>query len=320
MKRTTFAPELPLSIDRESAVPLRAQLEAELRRAIRSDRLEAGTLLPSTRALATDLGLSRGVVVDAYEQLLAEGYLVAARGSATRVAALCRDCGAEEATPKAPSPRYDFRPGLPALSLFPRADWLCSMRRAVNRASHADFDYPDPRGAPSARAELAAYLNRVRGTSARADHLLFCTGSAQGVALVGAVLRARGVRRVAVEDPGLNASAATLASFGLRLAHVPVDGEGIRVDRLERARVGAVLVTPAHQYPTGAVLSPERRSALLAWAKRRGALIIEDDYDAEYRYDRNPIGAMQGLDPERVVYLGTASKTLSPALRLAWLL
>src|SRR5262245_3822130 len=266
MKRTTLVPELPLALDRGAALPLRVQLENELRRAIRSDRLEAGTLLPSTRALARDLGLSRGVVVEAYDQLLAEGYLRAERGSATRVAALCRDCGAAEVAPAARPARYDFRPGLPALSLFPRADWLGSMRRAVHRSSHSDYDYPDPQGALSARNELAAYVNRVRGTSARGDRLLFCTGSAQGITLVGQVLRERGVRRIAIEDPSLNASSAALAASGLGLAYLPVDDEGIRVDLLERARVGAVLVTPAHQYPTGAVLSPARRAALLAWA------------------------------------------------------
>jgi GntR family transcriptional regulator/MocR family aminotransferase len=319
MKRTTSAPELPITLDRNSALPLRLQLERELRRAIRTDRLEAGTLLPSTRALAADLGLSRGVVVEAYDQLLSEGYLRARRGSATCVATLCRDCGEDEPAPQAPRPRYDFRPGTPDVSLFPRSDWLCSMRRALNQAPETALDYPDPRGERSARAVLAAYLNRVRGTSARADHVLFCTGSAQGLVLVAQVLRERGVRRLAVEDPGLPSQRDALAALGVTMVHVPVDDDGIRVDRLERSRAGAVLVTPAHQYPTGAVLSPTRRAALLAWAERRGALVLEDDYDAEFRYDRNPVGSLQGLAPDRVVYLGTASKTLSPALRLAWL-
>jgi GntR family transcriptional regulator/MocR family aminotransferase len=321
MKRTTSPPELLVALDRDSVVPLRVQLEGELRRAIRSDRLTAETPLPSTRALAADLGVSRGVVVEAYDQLLAEGYLKAARGSATRVATRCSDCGdeaPEDAT--ALRPRYDFRPGLPDLALFPRAEWLCALRYAVMNTAESTFDYPDPRGAHSARVGLAAYLNRVRGTSARADRLLFCTGSSQGVALIAQVLRERGLRRIAVEDPGLNDQYEVLVALGLEVSRVPVDDDGLRVDRLARTRAHAVLVTPAHQYPTGAVLSPERRAALLAWAEKRGGIVIEDDYDAEYRYDRQPVGSLQGLAPDRVVYLGTASKTLSPALRLAWLI
>jgi GntR family transcriptional regulator/MocR family aminotransferase len=321
MKRTTFAAELLLHIDRDAREPLRLQLERELRRAIQTGRLKVGALLPSTRVLAADLKLSRGVVVEAYEQLLAEGYLSAQRGSATRVAgrrSLDRSAPRTEVAPV--PPRYDFRPGVPDLSLFPRRAWLSALRRAFDSMPDAALDYPDPRGAAPARRALASYLNRARATLAREDRVVFCNGSAQGIGLLCRVLRERGVRRIAVEDPGYADQCTNIQASGLETPRVPVDDRGLCVDRLGGIDAGAVLVTPAHQYPTGAVLAPERRTALLEWAARRRAVIIEDDYDAEYRYDREPIGALQGLAADHVVYVGTASKVLSPALRLGWLL
>jgi GntR family transcriptional regulator/MocR family aminotransferase len=320
MKRITSAADLLVRLDRGASVPMRLQLEQELRRAIQSGRLQHGALLPPTRVLATDLGLSRGVVVEAYEQLLAEGYLTAHRGSATRVAGRRT---AESVAPvrekAAPTPRYDFRPGLPDLSLFPRRAWISAMRHAFSAMSHSALDYPDPRGAEPARQAVAAYLNRARATVARADCVVFCSGSAQGLGLLCRVLRERGVCRIAVEDPGHADQCTDIQTSGMETPRIPVDQEGLCVDRLHRLDTGAVLVTPAHQYPTGAVLAPERRAALLDWATQRRAIVIEDDYDAEYRYDREPIGALQGLAPDRVVYVGTASKVLAPALRLAWL-
>lgn len=320
MKRTSSAVDLLVRIDKTCSVPMRLQLERELRHAIQSGRLRHAAPLPSTRALATDLGLSRGVVVEAYEQLLAEGYLSAHRGSATRVAGRRT---ADDMVPlqedAAPTPRYDFRPGLPDLSLFPRRAWVAAMRRAFSEMPHPALDYPDPRGAEPARRAIATYLNRARATVARADRVVFCSGSAQGIGLLCRVLHERGVRRIAVEDPGHADQCTDIRKSGLQTPRVPVDEQGLCVDRLRRLDAGAVLVTPAHQYPTGTVLAPERRAALLNWATERQAIIIEDDYDAEYRYDRDPIGALQGLAPDRVVYVGTASKVLSPALRLAWL-
>jgi GntR family transcriptional regulator/MocR family aminotransferase len=312
---------LLVELDRTKAAPLRAQLECELRRAIQSGRLEEGALLPSTRALADDLGVSRGVVVDAYAQLTAEGYLVAEHGSATRVAP-CSSCS-EDTEPvrpsRAPSVRYDFGPGLPDTALFPQRDWLAAVRRVVTTSPVSIYEYGDLRGAEAARATLASYLTRARGTAARADRIVMCTGSTQGVDLLARVLKERGVRRVAVEDPGHTETFEGIRAAGVEPLRVPVDADGLDVARLARTRVTAVLVTPAHQYPSGVVMSQERRTALLAWAEKTNGLVIEDDYDAEYRYDRHPIGALQGLAPERVVYMGTASKTLSPALRLGWL-
>jgi GntR family transcriptional regulator/MocR family aminotransferase len=320
MDRSTSSVELLVHIDRSTRVPLRLQLERELRRAILSGRLRTGGLLPSTRALAADLELSRGVVVEAYEQLLAEGYLSAHHGSATRVAGRPMTQSVPPAKePTVTTPRYDLRPGLPDLSLFPRRAWITAMRHAFAELSPAALDYPDPRGSEPARRALATYLNRARATVARADCVAFCSGSAQGIGLLCRVLRERGVRRIAVEDPGHADQCTDIQTSGLETPRVPVDERGLNVDRLSRMEAGAVLVTPAHQYPTGAVLAPERRTALLDWATRQHAFIIEDDYDAEYRYDREPIGALQGLAPDRVMYVGSASKVLSPALRLGWL-
>ncbi len=319
MKRAT-SPELLVPLTSTANVPLRVQVERGLRQAIQGGQLSAGAVLPSTRVLAADLGISRGVVIGAYEQLLAEGYLSARRGSATRVA--LRRPGNRAAA--APTPavtaafQFDFRPGVPDLSLFPRRAWLSSVRRAVTAAPDLAFDYPDPRGVTPARTVLAAYLNRVRAGAVRADRMVLCTGVGQGLGLVCQALRSRGVRTLAVEDPGHVHEYAHLAA-GLEKIPIPVDADGLRTDLLPGTQAGAVLVTPAHQLPTGAVLAPQRRAALLEWAARRRAFVIEDDYDAEYRYDREPIGSLQGLAPDRVVYMGTASKTLSPALRLAWL-
>jgi GntR family transcriptional regulator / MocR family aminotransferase len=320
MKRTTSAAELLVRLERRRGMPLRVQLERELRSAIQCGRLPPGSLLPSSRALAADLGLSRGVVVEAYEQLFAEGYLSARHGSSTRVATRRRQASLLPApSPQPASPRFDFRPGLPDFSLFPRRRWMMSMRRALAAVPDLAFDYPDPRGIESARVALATYLNRARGTAVHSNNVLFCSGSAQGIGLICRVLKKRRVRALAVEDPGHADQCTDIQSAGLETPRIPVDAEGIKVERLARSGAGAVLVTPAHQYPAGVVLAPKRRAELLDWAERTRSLVIEDDYDAEYRYDREPIGALQGLAPERVIYVGSASKVLSPALRLGWL-
>lgn len=311
-----------LSLQREISVPLRMQMQRALREAIQKGRLSPGCMLPSSRVFASELGLSRGVVVDAYEQLLAEGYLCSRRGSSTYVADRPPDNDLptiqNAATVK--PPRHDLRPGRPDHSLFPRRQWLSAMRRAMHAAPERAFDYPDARGALLARLALAAYLNRSRATVVTAERIVMCTGFAQGMRLVCEVLKARGVRSIAVEDPGHAYESADVRASGLELVPAPVDDSGLCVERLVRLRVGAVYVTPAHQYPTGAVLSAERRTALLSWADKQDAFVVEDDYDGEYRYDREPIGALQGLSPERVIYIGSASKILAPALRIGWML
>jgi GntR family transcriptional regulator/MocR family aminotransferase len=315
-----LASDLLVELRRDAPDPLHRQISATIRDGIRSGRLGLGTSLPPTRAVAADLGVSRGVVVEAYQQLVAEGYLTSRAGGYTQVA-----IGPEAARPQprpvpAPALRIDFRYGRADVSQFPRAAWLRSVRRVLNEAPSERFSYLSGRGVPEVHEALAGYLNRARGTSATPGNIVMCNGYAQGVALIIQVLAKSGARRIAVEDPSSSDDARPIAvAAGLEVAGVPVGPDGIRADLLERSDADAVILTPSHQWPTGAVLSAESRTAVLRWAARRGALIIEDDYDAEYRYDRAPIGAIQGLAPDQVVYAGSASKTLAPGLRLGWL-
>jgi GntR family transcriptional regulator/MocR family aminotransferase len=314
---------LLVELRRDDGLPLHRQLEQELRAAIRSGRLAAGSVVPSTRGLASQLGLSRGVVVEAYEQLVAEGYLTSQPGGTTRIAEQVADATPPTPgrRPERPEVRIDFGYGRPDVSQFPRASWLRSVRRVLTDAPNDRLVYLDSRGAPELREALADYLNRVRGTCADAERVVICNGFAQAFVLVAQALRARGRTRIAVEDPSQEDDFRRVAGMlGLTIIPVPVDEEGIRVEALERADADIVVVTPAHQFPTGAVLSPERRAALVCWATDNDRCILEDDYDAEYRYDREPIGAIQGLAPEHVIYAGSASKTLAPGLRLGWMI
>ncbi len=391
---------------------VRARLEAALRDAVRTGRLAPGTRLPSSRALAADLGLARNTVAEAYTQLVAEGWLTARRGSGTEVAG--RPAPGDPAGPQpgagqagrsrpgtparpgrapaatsgrgtatsgpdaAPSgpgqgptgpgqrptgpgqgptgpgqgaasvgkgavgtgqgaasvgggltgpgaaapdwrPRYDLRPGSPDLSLFPRPGWLAAARRAINAASSDSLGYADPRGRPELRSALAGYLSRARGVRADPDRIVICAGFTQGLALLSHVLRARGVSTLAMEACGQPSHRELVQASGLALALLPVDGAGAAVDQLAASAAGAVLLTPAHQFPLGAVLAPQRRTRTIGWARDTGGVVIEDDYDGEFRYDRQPVGAMQALAPEHVVYAGSASKSLVPGLRLGWL-
>ncbi|MGH3918322.1 MAG: PLP-dependent aminotransferase family protein [Pseudonocardiaceae bacterium] len=309
---------------RDSLSPVHTQLEEALRAAIRGGHLVPGARLPATRQLAGELGVSRGVVVEAYEQLVAEGYLTARTGSGTRVASAA--AGAADA----PSPAdgsaaqqrvtFDFRPGSPDLTLFPRAGWSKALQRATRDSPHSDLGYGDPTGHPGARTALAGWLSRTRAAVATAGDVVLTSGFTQGAALICQVLRDRGSTELAVEDPGHPEQRDMLRQHGMSLRPVPVDEGGIDVDALTATGVRAVLVTPAHQFPTGVVLAPKRRAALLAWARNQDGLVIEDDYDAEYRYDRAPVGCLQGVAPDVVIYAGSASKMLAPALRLGWLL
>ncbi len=310
---TSYGPEL---LVRLRGGRRRAQLEDRLRELVRDGTLAAGSRMPSSRALAGDLGVSRRLVVDAYAQLLAEGYLVARQGAGTFVAAAGT---VEDATPAAaPSsaPQFDFFPGAPDLSSFPRALWLSATREVLRTAPDGAFAYPDARGAPALRHALSAYLRRVRGVAVEPEAIVVCAGATQGLALLGRALVSQGVQAIDVEDPGLPPHRAVLAYAGLRVRGARVDEQGLDASSL---RSPVVLCTPAHQCPTGVVLSPQRRGELVRWA-RAGGLVIEDDYDAEFRYDRAPLAALQGLAPDRVVYLGTVSKTLAPGLRLGWLI
>jgi GntR family transcriptional regulator/MocR family aminotransferase len=318
--RTSSAVELLVTLDRATPEPLHRQLERELRNAVRSGRIGEGTVLPSTRALAAQLDVSRGIVVEAYEQLSAEGYLAARPGGVTTVAGGVRTAPSRAAPAELHHFEFDFRPGRPDLDLFPREAWLRSIRRALDVMPSSRLGYLDGRGMPELRNALADYLNRVRGTVADAEDIVVCAGFVQGLKLVAGVLRDAGARRIGIEDPTQPETGVDLRGLGLQVVELPVDHAGLEVDRLDRSAVDAVVVTAAHQYPTGGVLPADRRTALLSWAERRPGIVIEDDYDAEYRYDRDPVGALQGLAPGRVVYGGSASKILAPGLRLGWFL
>src|SRR5262249_48441952 len=212
--------------------------------------------------------------------------------------------------------RFDLTPNTPDVSLFPVRRWTAALLHTLRSSPVAAYDYGAPRGEQGLREALADHLGLTRGVVADPERIIVVSGAAQGVDLLARVLAGTHARRVAVEDPSLDSQPQRLRLSGLEAVGQPVDGDGLVVDGID---ADAVLVTPAHQFPTGAVLSGVRRRELLGWARSRGALVIEDDYDAEFRYDREPVRALQGLDPGCVVYLGTASKTLAPALRLAWL-
>jgi GntR family transcriptional regulator / MocR family aminotransferase len=318
--RTNSRPagDVLIQLVRESDAALHRQIEVSIRDGIRRGRLPRGTPLPATRRLAAELGISRGVVIEAYQQLIAEGYLTSRAGGYTRVA-IGPEPPVEPTRVDSPRPpEIDFSPCLADGSMFPRSSWLRSMKRVLNEA---DIGYISGRGAPRLHEALAAYLNRVRGTSARPNDIVICNGYAQGISLVVAVLAKLGARRLAVEDPSADDDAVPVArAAGLELVGVPVDEDGVSVEALDGLDADALVLTPSHQWPTGAVLSAPARAAAVRWARARGALIVEDDYDAEYRYDRAPLGALHGLAPDRVIYAGTASKTLAPGLRLGWLI
>ena len=307
--------------------PRRAQLEAGLRESIRAGRLRPNSRLPSSRALATELGVSRRLVVEAYEQLAAEGYVLAQRGSGTRVAPRAQTDGPDgRGAPPAPEPvpapvtGIDLFPGAPDLSLFPRRAWSRALRFALAELPDSRLGYGEFAGTTELRVALAEHLGRVRAAAAEPDRVVVTAGYQQGLRLFCQLLRARGGRRIAVEDPGYPVAGWTIESERLEVVPLPIDDDGIDVGALAAAAPDAVVVTPAHSLPLGAVLAPGRRRQLVAWAREAEALVLEDDYDAELRYDRGPAGTLQGLAPDVVVLAGTVSKTLAPALRLGWLL
>jgi len=309
---------LDLHVDVPHGRGRRAGIERALREAIRDGRLRPGDRLPSTRGLATDLGVARGTVVEAYSQLVAEGYLRSELGSGTVVGAVPAVPSAGAARVREPVVRADFRLGRADPSSFPRQDWLRALRHELRSAPDRVFSPAGPQGHEPLRTALAGYVGRTRGVRTEPDLMVVCGGFIQGFRLVCEVLRARGANTIAVEDPGLPDHRAVAAAAGLEVVSLPVDEHGARVDALDRT-VDAVLLTPAHQAVLGSTLSAERRTAFARWAEESGAVIVEDDYDGEFRYDRHPIGALQALAPSHVVYIGSASKVLASSLRLGWL-
>ncbi|MFG2119133.1 PLP-dependent aminotransferase family protein [Streptomyces sp. NPDC048710] len=298
---------------------LRRGLTDALRDAVRTGRLAPGTRLPSSRSLAADLDIARNTVAEAYADLVAEGWLTARQGSGTRVAERIVVPPADTAPRRREPgrPAYSLVPGTPDLAAFPRTEWLKAARRALATAPFDALGYGDPRGRPELRTALAGYLARARGVRTDPDTIVITAGFSHALRILGALLRARGVRTVAVESYGLDVHWGLLRGAGLATPALPYDELGTDTGALSDE--GAVLVTPAHQFPMGMPLHPDRRTAVVEWARRTGGLVLEDDYDGEFRYDRQPVGALQGLDPDRVVYLGTASKSLAPGLRLGWM-
>jgi GntR family transcriptional regulator/MocR family aminotransferase len=323
--------DLHLDLDAAPGRTLRARAEHALREAVRSGRIPPGSRLPATRALATQLGVSRGVVVEAYAQLAAEGYLDTRRGGGTRVAdhpvpaPASEDDAPHLTAPRAEeevasaSPRHDLRPSLPAVDGFPRQAWLGAITRILRTIPDQRLGYGDRNGEPELRAALATSLARTRGVRATQEQVVVTGGLRDSLPLLWRLLKERGAKRVGVEEPGWWRISRSVTEAGLTPVPIPTDDEGLDPSKLTSLKLDAVAVTPAHQFPTGAVLSPARRAALVAWARHRDAIILEDDYDAEFRYDRQPIGSLQGLAPDLVVYGGSCSKTLAPALRLGWL-
>jgi GntR family transcriptional regulator / MocR family aminotransferase len=313
--------ELLLTVARDGSQTLGAQIEEQLRRAIREGALRPGAAIPSTRDLARQIAVSRRTVVDAYAQLAAEGYLTLRQGARPRVASAvaAADTPIRSGAITAPRLRFDFRPSTPDVSAFPRAAWLRSLREALTTMTDAELGYSDPRGVKELREALADYLGRVRGVVADPELIVITSGYTQGLGLTCRALAAGGARRIGFDDPSNPEDGVVASRAGLEPVAIAVDGDGTKVDCLAGAGVDAVVLTPAHQHPTGAVLSGERRTALLAWLRAHDTIAIEDDYDAEYRYDRAAVGALQGLDPDRIVYAGSVSKTLAPALRIGWL-
>src|SRR5215208_4500103 len=305
---TGLGPELLLRLDRDSAEPLRAQLEHELREAIRSGRLAPGERLPSSRAMAQELGVSRGMVTDCYTQLQAEGYLTGRTGSATRVAESAAQPAAatqrEGTSVPAKQVSIDFRHWVPDLTSFPRNDWSWALRQACRDVSAMDLGYQDYRGSAQLRQVIAGYQRRVRGAVAAPDRIVIVCG----------------VKQVAFENPGHADQRDGAPLVGVEPVPVNVDEYGVDVGALAATKAQAVVLTPAHQSPSGVVLAPERRQALIEWATANDAILIEDDYDAEFRYDREPVGVLQGLAPDRVALVSSVSKTLAPGVRVGWVI
>ncbi|WP_035850945.1 MocR-like pyridoxine biosynthesis transcription factor PdxR [Kitasatospora azatica] len=319
---STASLDLHLELDLSRRHGRADRLVAAIREAIDAGRLLPGGKMPSTRSMALQLEVARGTVASAYEQLVVAGYLEVSHGSGTRVAPLrSRSEDARTSSGPAaagsPAPSWNLRPGLPDVTLFPRTAWVAATQRVLREAPAEALDYGDPRGRPELRLALANYLGRARGVVAHPDRIVVCHGFTQALGLLAKVIADRKAPTMTFEDPSYPLFREIVRTAGLSTLTAEVDDQGLRPETLGPS--SAVLVTPIHQYPLGAELSARRRQELIAWAREADAVIIEDDYDGEFQFHRKPTGALQALDPGRVVYAGTTSKTLAPGLRLSWL-
>ncbi|GAB3915248.1 GntR family transcriptional regulator [Microlunatus endophyticus] len=301
--------------------PLTQRLATALRDAVRAGSLAPGAALPPSRLLAAELGCSRWVVTEAYGQLVAEGYLQATTGSATTVRDLggVAPLGPLGPPPSRPRPRYDLTPGFGDVSMFPRTRWLEAYRRAVMDRPTAMLADRSPVGTLSARTVLTDYLLRARQVREDPTQVVITTGAGASVGWISRVLHTLSHRRIGVEDPSWSGLRDTAERAGLEMVPIGVDDQGLRVRELDdHPDVRVVLCTPTHQFPLGVALSPDRRLELIKWADRVDGVIIEDDYDAEFRYDRRPVGSLQGMAPDRVVLVGSVSQSLGPMINVGW--
>jgi GntR family transcriptional regulator / MocR family aminotransferase len=349
-KHSTFVPLSVLNIDPESSVPIYRQLYTSLRNAILSGQLASGTQLPSTRTLALEIGVARGTILNAYEQLLAEGYVEGEIGGGTYVARKLPDellrapsiqafplpqdqsgrslsqrgiamASTAYASPYDLSPVHVFRPGLAALDAFPVKIWSQITARRARQRSYDLLNYGDPAGYMPLRQSIAGYLRSVRAVKCDPEQMIIVTGSQQALDLTARVLLDTG-DDVLIEDPCYPGAKGALLGAGAHLIPVSVDKEGMRITSAMVSSTPARMayVTPSHQYPLGVTMSLARRLALLEWARSAKAWILEDDYDSEFRYKGRPLAALQGLDTSgRVIYIGTFSKVLFPALRIGYM-
>ena len=316
------ASELWVLIESAGRMPLRVRLTTALRDAVRTGRVAPGATLPSSRVFARDLGVSRGVVTEAYAQLVAEGFLRSRPGAGTTVALPPMKANGVPLSllpaPALPPGTLDLRPGLPDLSAFPRQKWATAVRETLKTVPASAFGYTEPWGALPLREQLSEYLARVRGAMVDPESVVVVTGATQGISLIAQVLRRRGHLSIAVEDPSNAIQRRLLHDLGLEVVDIPIDSQGLSVEVLAASPARAIICTPAHQYPTGVILSVDRREQLCRWVGEQDGLIIEDDYDSEFRYGRAVVGCLQGLLPQHVALVGSVSKSLVPALRLGW--
>ena len=341
---------IQLAINRNSRQPLDAQIAAALRELILRGALAAGARLPSSRTLAQDVQVSRNSVLAAYAQLIAEGYAEALTGSGTRVAAVTPErmlrARPLERTSLRAAPRSDtqitdfartlrrfssnvsqlndrivpFRIATPALDNFPINIWTRLLNRAATASTRRQMDAGDPAGELRLRRAIATHIYITRGVRCEVEHIVVTSSAQQAIDIAGRVLVEPGTQ-IWMEDPGYRGAQAILQALGAQLVPVPVDADGIDVDvgRRKAPHARLAYLTPAHQYPLGVTMSLARRTEILAWARAANAYLIEDDYDSEFRFRERPIAALRSIDAERVIYIGTFSKSLFPGLRLAYL-